>query len=340
MIGEVAAAMIAAGTTAATGALAGGGVVLIARRTAALATALAPVVVVGSVAAGVLVCAALLFSSIHDLTLVFVTIAASLAVAVVIGTLLARTVRRLDLRATEEAAARAWMAASEARRRELVAWVSHDLRTPLAGIKAMAEALEDGVVADPADYLRRIRTETDRSARMVDDLLALSRIQAGALRLERVPVSLTDLVSDAVASAVPLAQARNVTLTGEGDVGVLAELDPREFGRAVTNLLDNAIRHSPPGSPVLIRTARAEGQAVVEIRDGCGGIDPADLAHVFEPGWRGSSARTPGGGGAGLGLAIVRGIVEAHGGQVSASNRDGGCCFEVRLPPAAEPVSA
>jgi signal transduction histidine kinase len=223
--------------------------------------------------------------------------------------------------------------ALESSRRQLVAWVSHDLRTPLAGLRAMAEALEDGMAVDPARYHRQIRSEVDRLAGMVDDLFELSRIQSGTLRLSADRIALDDLVSDALASTEALASARGVRLTGEAGGPLVIRADPRELSRALTNLLVNAIRHTPADGSVHVLARREADGALLAVADGCGGIPEDDLERVFDLAWRGTHARSPGAdGGAGLGLAIVRGIVEAHEGHVCVVNTDAGCRFEVRLP--------
>lgn len=233
--------------------------------------------------------------------------------------------------------ARARERALESARRELVAWVSHDLRTPLAGLRAMAEALEDGVVADEPSvrrYHARIRREADRLSEMVDDLFELSRIHAGALRLSPRRVGLGDLVADALAGAEPLARAKGVRLAGEVDEATPVTADPGALGRALGNLVVNAIRHTPADGTVWVRARAREGEALLSVSDACGGIPAEDLPRVFEIAFRGEAARTPTpeGGGAGLGLAIARGIVEAHSGAIGVMNDGPGCRFEIRLP--------
>jgi len=223
--------------------------------------------------------------------------------------------------------------ALERSRRELVAWVSHDLRTPLAGLRAMAEALEDGVAADPARYHVQMRQAVERLTGMVGDLFELSRIHAGALRLSLQQVWLADLVDDAVAGAHPLAQARRVRLAADIHAPLAVQADAREMSRALTNLVVNAIRHTPGDGTVRVEAGQHDGYAVLTVTDACGGIPEEHLARVFDVAWRGSDARTPDPyAGAGLGLAIVRGIVEAHSGDVDVRNISGGCRFEVRLP--------
>jgi signal transduction histidine kinase len=168
---------------------------------------------------------------------------------------------------------------------------------------------------------------------MVEDLFELSRIQSGTLALALAEVEAGDLVSDTVASMEPLAIARAVRLTGDASHSLLVRADARELSRALVNLVTNAIRHTPDGGSVLVRASAAADSVLITVADGCGGIPDADLASVFDLAWRGSPARTPDtDGGAGLGLAIVRGIVEAHQGQVRVLNAGGGCRFEIRLP--------
>ncbi|CAA9364291.1 MAG: Two-component system sensor histidine kinase [uncultured Nocardioidaceae bacterium] len=230
----------------------------------------------------------------------------------------------------------------ELSRRELVSWVSHDLRTPLAGLRAMTEALEDDVAEDPGRYYRQMRTEVDRMVRMVDDLFELSRIHAGVLQLNPEPMALRDVVSEALAGAEPVARAAKVRLGGTVEEMAMVCADPAGLTRVVANLVMNAIGHTPPEGEVTIEGRRFSygGQDRVElsVRDQCGGIPVTDLRRVFDVAWRGTPARTPiqpgGGAGAGLGLAIVRGIVEAHHGQVTVHNQDPGCRFVVTLPAA------
>jgi signal transduction histidine kinase len=227
----------------------------------------------------------------------------------------------------------------EASRRDLVAWVSHDLRTPLAGIRAMAEALEDGLAEDPDRYHVRIRSEVERMSRMVDDLFELSRIHAGAFEIMPESVALGDLVSEAIAGADPIARVRGVRIGGSVEGNVMVRVDPARMSRVLLNLLTNAIRHTPDDGTIEI-TGRAGIDGVeLSVHDACGGIPDDEIAKVFDVAWRGSAARSPedantkiDGTGAGLGLAIVKGIVEAHSGSVAVSNEAPGCRFLVRLP--------
>jgi signal transduction histidine kinase len=246
---------------------------------------------------------------------------------------------RRELRATaaDLATTRERERALESSRRELVSWVSHDLRTPLAGLRAMAEALEDGVVENPELYYKQIGASVDRLNQMVEDLFDLSRIQAGAASRDTERIALTDLTSDCISALEPLAAVRDVRLLGEVRMPVTVRGNGRELNRAVTNLLANAIRHTADHGRVDVRVdARPSGSVEVAVRDECGGIAPEHLARVFDVGFRAEAARTPSDdpapAGAGWGLAITRGIVEAHGGTVSVRNVPGGCEFTVRLP--------
>jgi signal transduction histidine kinase len=228
--------------------------------------------------------------------------------------------------------------AIEDSRRELIAWVSHDLRTPLAGIRAMAEALEDNVVFTDEDrslYHRRIRVEVDRLARMVDDLFELSRIHAGALQLSMHPMALSDVVHDAVATAAPVAAAKGIALVEQPAMTPepIVDVDPLAMSRVVGNLLGNAIRHTPNDGTVGIEISNDDKSVLLSISDECGGIAADDIDRVFEVAFRGTPARTPvPDGGAGLGLAIARGIVNAHNGRIGAENVGPGCRFTIALP--------
>ncbi|MFE4632566.1 sensor histidine kinase [Streptomyces sp. NPDC056773] len=341
---------------------------LVRHRSVAVSLAVIAAVAVTAMLAGTLAVARAMFLSPHDLGVVTLVVAmaavVSLAVALLLGRWVVARSRELslaardfgdggsfaappgpataelaalsrELAATSErlAVSRERERALETSRRELVAWISHDLRTPLAGLRAMSEALEDGMAEDPARYHRQIRTEVDRLNSMVGDLFELSRIHAGALALSPSRMSVYDLVGDALAGVDPLARERGVRLDGGAVDPVPVEVDGKEMTRVLANLLVNAIRHTPADGTVAIAAAvRAGGDAVVvSVTDGCGGIPAEDLPRVFDTGWRGSPARTPPAG-AGLGLAIVRGIVEAHAGRAAVRNVPGGCRFEVTLP--------
>ncbi len=311
-------------------------VTVVARRSPALAAVLTPVTVVLAVGAGIVAGARSMVLEGGNLAVVWTVLLATVPVALVVGVMLARRTSALQGTAEREVMARQRDAEVEARRREMVAWVSHDLRTPLGGIRAMAEALEDDVAPDPAAYHRRIREEVDRLAGMVDDLLALSRLQSGQLHLDLEEVRLRDLVSDTIASAAALADQRGIRLTGECGEDVTAYVDEPGLSRALTNLVVNAVRYTPHEGSVHVVAMSGPGVTTVRVSDSCGGIPVEDLSRVFDAGWRGSAARSPGtDSGAGLGLAVVRGIVDALGGTVTVVNRDAGCVFEVGLPSSA-----
>jgi signal transduction histidine kinase len=326
--------LLAAVTAVVVGMLGAALVALQARRSLALAAVLAPIVVVIIVTAGVVAAAEGMFISEHDHRVVLVVLATCLPIAGLFGWLIATRVQAVVRRSVEAASERERDREVEARRRELVAWVSHDLRTPLAGIRAMAEALGDGVAPPGSDYPARILAETDRMSDMVGGLLALSRLQSGSLVLDLGSVDLADLVSDAVASARPVAERRGVTVAASADGAVLARVDAAELGRALGNLVTNAVTHTPARGVVHVRLSSGPEGALVTVDDECGGIAPDHAQRVFEPGWRATRGRTPGSGvGAGLGLAIAQGIARAHGGDVEVTPAHGaGCRFRLTVP--------
>ncbi len=333
MTPELEAAALAVGTVTVTGVAGAAGLWVACRRHPAVAAALAPAMVVAAMGAGIWVTARAMFLSEHDIGVVLIVLGAALPIALALGTWLAMQMRSLTQEAAEEAAARAAALEVEQARRDLVAGVSHDLRTPLAGIRAMAESLEDGVAADPPHYLARIRTEVDRMDTMVGNLLELSRLQSGGQRLRRETVDLRDLVSDVVASARIVGERDGVCVTGQAPHPVLVAGDTELLGRAVANLLSNAVRHTPAGGSVAVSVDDRDGTGSVTVADGCGGIPDDDLPRVFDAGFRGSRARTPAeGASGGLGLALVREVVAAHGGEVDVVNEPPGCRFTVRLP--------
>ena len=216
-------------------------------------------------------------------------------------------------------------------RRDLVAAVSHDLRTPLASTQALIEAVADGVADDPetrARYLTSARGELAKLGRLVDDLFELARMDAGMLRLELEETSLRDLVSDTLSSFGPEAERRGIRLVGE----VSPELDPvlaspSKLQRVLYNLVSNALRHTPADGTVFLRAEPEEDTVRVEVADTGEGIAPEDLPRVFERSFRGersrSSPEADDDSGAGLGLAIARGLVEAHGGTIDVESRLG-----------------
>jgi signal transduction histidine kinase len=227
--------------------------------------------------------------------------------------------------------------ALETSRRELVAFMSHDLRTPLAGLRAVSEGLEDGVIDDVPGALRQMRSTVDRMTGLVDDLFELSRLSTAPPPRRRSAVSLRELAEDVAGENSEHARAEGVQLsvsTPCDDDRLAVQGDPDELTRAVTNLVGNAIRHTSAGGTVTLTVDRElDGRVRLAVTDGCGGIPAADLERVFDVGWRGDEQRTPDAGGGGLGLAIARGVVESHDGKIAVSNVDGGCAFEIDLPP-------
>lgn len=232
--------------------------------------------------------------------------------------------------------ARLASARAEQARRDLVARIAHDLLAPLASIRAIAETLEDGMSPEPQRHAQQLGGHVTRLHALIDDLFALSRIDAGALAIAPERVSLTDLASDVVADFTELAARHDVSLRLTESLGVTVEVDPRELSRALINVLVNAIEHSPARSEVTVTVSKAGDRAVVLVRDQGPGVEVGDLPHLGTAGWRGSTARTSPrvsiAGGAGLGLAITHAIVEVHGGEVQARNVDPGLEVSLLLP--------
>jgi signal transduction histidine kinase len=311
----------------------------VARRNRVAASWLTPISVVLTVGAGVLVSARAMVLDAAQVTIMVAVLAVTATIAVAFGLTLAREVRRAEQHHAEAEARRQRDAQIEAQRRELFSWMSHDLRTPLARMKAITEALGDGVAPDPQRYVRQLDQQVDVLAVLVDDLLALSRLSDPASPVPRQRVDLADLASDALSSCSPQARAQGVALTGGADPGLVVSANPTDLNRALHNLLDNALRHTPAGGTVRLTCTRDGPWAAVRVADQCGGIRDDALPHLFEPGWRGDAARTPGDDrGSGLGLAIVRHVALQHGGTVDAGNTDIGCAFTLRIPAAADDV--
>ncbi len=226
----------------------------------------------------------------------------------------------------------------EKARRDLIAAVSHDLRTPLASTRALIEAVADGVAEDTeaeARYLSSAKRELAHLSRLVDDLFELARIDAGVLQLTMEAASLHDLISDTISSFKPQADNRGIRLVGEvsGDVDPVLANPPR-LQRVLHNLVSNALRHTPPDGTVALRAAPQGGEVRVEVSDTGEGIAPEDLPRVFERSFRAEGSRSRGTDdpGAGLGLAIARGLVEAHGGTIDVeSEPDRGSRFRFTL---------
>jgi signal transduction histidine kinase len=224
----------------------------------------------------------------------------------------------------------------ERARRDLIIAVSHDLRTPLASLRALSEALRDGVVDDPEGvqrYLGLMVGETERLDRLITDLFELARLESGAFHLDLAPSPVQDLVSEVLDRMTAQAGRKGLQLVGavSGEPPPLL-VDAQQVTRVLLNLGQNAIRHTPADGSVTIGAHAAGSSVVLEVRDTGEGIAAEDLPRVFERFYRGDPARTREAG-AGLGLALARGIVEAHGGNIRVASTPGsGSCFTVTLP--------
>ena len=343
-------------------------------RTASLQARIGGVSALGSVLAlaCILVVAQLMFISRHDLSLLLALLIFSLAVALPLALVTAASLAasvsdlsrgasamaagdlsaRVPVHGSDEFARLAitfnqmaeHLQASNRRRaeleqarRSLVAAVSHDLRTPLASLRAATEALSDGVVSDPPTvqrYLSSIQAEAERLGGLIDDLFELSVIDTGSMRLDLEPTCLADLISETIESMNHQARLKRIRLSGRAQPDLAPILaDPLKIQRVILNLLQNAIRHTPGDGSVSLEAREVEQAIAVSVTDTCGGIQPREMEHVFEPFYRGDPARRRDGSGAGLGLSIAKGIVEAHGGRIWVeSSPTNGCRFNFTLP--------
>jgi signal transduction histidine kinase len=212
---------------------------------------------------------------------------------------------------------------SDAARREFLAAVSHDLRTPLTAIQAALEALQDGVATEPQRYLQSMAHQLALLRGLVDDLFLLARIEAGDLRLDRLPLDLTELAEEAVEAMLPIAHTCGVGVQFKGHAEASVSGDPKALGRVLRNLLDNAIRHAPAASNVLLETMQDDGQVTTRVRDTGPGFPPGFGQRALESFTTADRPRKRGSG-AGLGLAIARGFVHAHGGALWVEPGPGG----------------
>lgn len=316
--------------------------------------------------------AKLMFASPHDLALVLILLLFAFVIATTFGVLVARHIAngmkqlasnaqrvaggdlsaRVELSGQDEVAqaalsfnqmaqqlqhAAAQRQEVEKLRRDLIAWTSHDLRTPLTSIRAMVEALHDGVVTDEKTvqrYYHTIRADIIALNNLIDDLFELAQLDTGSLKLDMFSHSLHDLVSDTLESFQALAQQKSITLCGK----VAEDVDPvtlnaQKIGRVLSNLISNALQYTPAGGTVRVSATRQPEGVVVQVQDSGIGFDPKDLPRVFEQFYRGEEARTRTTGGAGLGLAIARGVIEAHRGRIWAENvATGGAQVSFLLP--------
>jgi len=225
------------------------------------------------------------------------------------------------------------LARLEELRRNMVTDVAHELRTPLSNIRGYLEAIQDGVVQPEGRIIDSLYEEAVLLHHLVDDLQELSLAEAGHLELERQPMALADIVDRAVGAIRPRAEAKRVALHVDLPEDLLVDVDPQRIGQVLRNLLDNALTHMPPGGEIAV-AAHTEGQWVeVSVRDTGSGIAAEDLPYVFERFYRADKSRSRATGGAGLGLAIARQLVEAHGGRIWVESTEGeGSTFTFALP--------
>lgn len=306
--------------------------------------------------------ARMMFASQHDLMLATILLIFATGIAVVVGLFLSETITariqqlnaaagqvakgqlntRLNITGRDEMAALAksfnemvaQLEASERKkaeletmRRNLVAWAGHDLRTPLTSVRAIIEALADGLVEDEATrlrYLRTARADIESLSHLIDDLFEMSQIDAGGLKLDLEPGYIADLVSDSLERFTEQARQKNVRLEGKisPEIG-LVRMDEKRIGRVLANLIGNALRHTAPGGLVQVMAQKTGSDLLVTVQDSGEGIQPDDLPYVFEQFYRGEKSRSRSTGGAGLGLAIARGIVEAHSGSIGIESQPG-----------------
>lgn len=221
--------------------------------------------------------------------------------------------------------------AIEHERTLMLSAISHDLRTPLAALRVVIEAMQDGLAHDLPASLATMESQVKALGALVDDLQLHARITSGTLEPELRRVDLTEIVDEAIEVVRPLADPRGVSLNLAATEHVWTEVDPAQFGRVVRNLLDNAVRHAPDHSRVTAEVALVDGLARIRVADDGVGFPVGSEQRVFEPFTRLDPARPPGSGVAGLGLSIARGIVSAHGGEIVVRPGAGGV-VEVRLP--------
>lgn len=225
----------------------------------------------------------------------------------------------------------------EKMRQDLVAWAGHDLRTPLSSIRLLVEALSDEYVTDPNEirnYLLQTKKHVDNLSLLIDDLFQISQLDSGGIPLALESACLSDLISDTLESFSNEAKQKGISLSGSVDEGVdPIKIDILWLGRALNNLVSNAIRYTPVGGQITINAKWVANEVLVSIRDTGSGIPPEDIPHVFERFYRGEKSRNRSAGGAGLGLAIAKGIVEAHKGTIYVKSEPGvGTVFTFKLP--------
>jgi len=316
--------------------------------------------------------AQMMFASQHDLLLAIVLLIFASGMAMVLGYFLSSTITnriytlkdaaeklaagnlqtRVPINGHDEVAALAntfnqmaeQLEAADKKQRELehlradlIAWVGHDLQTPLASMRAILEALEDGVVDDPQTvkrYLNTAQRDVHTLSALIDDLFQMAQLDTGGIPLDCAESSLSDLISDTLESFSELALRQGVKLEGSVDPNVdPVMIDTQRIGRVLNNLIGNALRHTPIEGSVNVHAQRTASGVEVSVTDTGEGISAEDLPHVFESFYRGEKSRSRSTGGAGLGLAISRGIVQAHGGEIKVQSEAGlGSQFTFSLP--------
>lgn len=228
--------------------------------------------------------------------------------------------------------------AAEAARRQVIAALSHDLRTPLTSLQLLTEALDDGLVdADTAQrYVKTMGANVRALGALVDDLFDFSRLDAADLTWSTEVVPLAELIGETLAAVRPEAEARGVAMAAQVPAGIApARANPERLQRVLANLLQNAIHHTPPDGSVLVSVHAEDGALQIEVSDTGEGIPAEERQHVFEPFYRGGSEAARTRPGAGLGLAIARAIVEAHGGHIWLPDAQDGTRVCFTLPAAA-----
>ena len=227
-------------------------------------------------------------------------------------------------------------------RRQLVAWASHDLRAPITSLRAMLEAIEDGVV-EPTHYLGALQSQVRLLAAMVDALFELACIDAGATALEVEDVDMVALLTSCMHRFELEADAKGVRIIPVlRDRLATARCAPDKVERVLANLVTNSLRYTPVGGTITLSLTRAAGSVFVSVEDTGAGIAPESIERVFEPFFRADVARTPESGSAGLGLAIARGLIDAQGGRIWAENPSSGgtrICFVLPAPDDEAPLS-
>lgn len=209
-------------------------------------------------------------------------------------------------------------------RQTFLAAVGHDLRTPLAALLAALDALEDGLAPDPSRYFAAMRTNIEAVRRLADDLFLLARIETGGLEFERVQADLSELADEAVEALTPMAVQKGVALRVRVDGTAVAEIGIGEVSRALQNLLDNAIRHAPPGSDVVVDIATQDRGVIMRVIDQGDGFNDDVLGRMVERPARTAGTGDQVSGRTGLGMTIARGLLEAHGGRIWIEDGPGG----------------